>query len=100
MNLDKIREILDSSLEDISKERAIFTEIAKDSNAIGIVMFMLDAERKENKELITDLNLYLSKAHVGLEEPKLNKDGFMQKEISAFYKTGRIGHCFKQLNTD
>ena len=41
------------------------------------------------------MNLLLSKADVGLKEPELNEDGFMQKEISDFYDTAEVNHCFK-----
>lgn len=98
MNLKAIAEILNNEmLLDTQKERAICTVIAEDATAIPAILQILDAERAEKKKLIGDLNLFLSKAHIGLETPKINKGGFMQKEISEFYKSGRIGHCFKQI---
>lgn len=96
MNLENIKAIVNSEKE--SWERLLLAEISKDPQAIHLVLFMLDTERNENKELITDLNVLLSKAHLGLKEPKINKDGFMQQEISDFYKTGRIGHCFANMD--
>lgn len=98
MNLKNIAAIISNEfLTDSQKETAICIEIASDPTAIPTILKILDAERNEKQKLINDLNLFLSKAHTGLEEPKLNKNGFMQKEISEFYKTGRIGHCFKQI---
>lgn len=95
MNLQNIKHIVNSGLP--NWETLLLIELSKDSNAITNVLEILDAERQTNKMLILDLNALLSKAHVGLETPKLNKDGFMQKEIKEFYQSGRIGHCFKQI---
>jgi hypothetical protein len=101
MDLKAILEIINNEfLADFQKEKAICIVIARDSTAIPVILRILDAEREEKNKLVTDLNLFLSKAHVGLEEPKLNKDGFMQKEIADFYKSGRIGHCFKQIEPE
>lgn len=96
MNIKNIKEIVnDEMLTDNQKRHMLYLELAHDENAITTILGILDAERQEKRELILDLNLYLSKAHMGLETPKLNKDGFMQKEIRKFYKSGRINHCFK-----
>ena len=98
MDLNKISEIVQAKyLNDEQKKTAICIEIARDPNAIPTILRILNAERSERKELVGHLNLLLSKAHIGLENPKSNKDGFMQKEISEFYKTGRISHCFKEI---
>ena len=96
MNLENIKTIVNSGRE--NWERLLMIEIAKDKSAIPFMMGILDAERADNGELIRDLNLLLSKAHTGLEIPKLNKDGFMQKEIKEFYKSGRINHCFANMD--
>lgn len=95
MNLKNIQSIVNSDLP--NWEQLLIVELSTDKNIIPILLSILNSEREDNKKLIEDLNSLLSKAHVGLEEPKLNKDGFMQKEIDAFYKSGRIGHCFKTL---
>lgn len=98
MNLDNIKAIVNSGRE--NWEHLLLAEIAKDADAIPKVLYMLDTERKENKQLTTDLNALLSKAHLGLKEPRYNKGGFMQKEISEFYKSGRIGHCFANMDDE
>jgi hypothetical protein len=99
MDLKKIKQILDESLfSDSQKKLLIFDEIAKSEDAIPTILSILESERKTKEELIIDLNLLLSKAHTGLEEPEFNKDGFMQKEILEFYKQKRIGHCFKNID--
>jgi hypothetical protein len=95
MNLDNLKNIIDNPiLTDNQKRNAIYEELSKDENAIITILMTIDAERKNKKQLIADLNVLLSKSHVALEEPKLNKDNFVQKEISKFYDSGRIGHCF------
>jgi hypothetical protein len=96
MNLENIKQIVNSDLP--NWETLLLIEFSKDNNVIPKLLDILDAERYRNKMLVQDLNALLSKAHVGLETPKLNKDGFMQKEIKEFYKSGRIGHCFKNMD--
>lgn len=98
MNLEKIKEIVNAG--NINWEFMLLYEISKDEKAIPSIMQILDAERRDNKELIQDLNAMLSKAHLGLEKPQINKGGFMQKEIRDFYKSGRIGHCFANMDKE
>lgn len=95
MNLLRLKEILDNPILTENQQRtAIYEELSKDKNSITTILMILNAERERNDKLITDLNLYLSKANVVLQEPKLNKDGFVQKEIAEFYSSGRINECF------
>ncbi len=96
MKLENIKKIVDSGLP--NWETLLLIELSNDPNVIPKLMDMLDRERHMNKTLIQDINVLLSKVHVGLENPKLNKDGFMQKEVKEFYKSGRIGHCFKNMD--
>lgn len=99
MNLQNIKEILDNPILTENQQRtAIYKELSKDKNSITTILMILDAERKRNDALIADLNLYLSKANVVLQAPKLNKDGFVQKEIAEFYNSGRINECFPKQN--
>lgn len=99
MNLKNIELIItNDALPDDVKRKLIYAELAKDESAITTILRILGFEREEKKELIMDLNALLSKAHLGLEQPKVNKDGFMQKEIREFYKSGRIGHCFANMD--
>lgn len=96
LNLENIRAIVNEAPE--NWESLLMYELSKSPTTITCLLMILDAERSTNKELIQDLNLLLSKAHTGLEMPKLNKDGFMQKEIKQFYKSGRINHCFANMD--
>jgi len=96
MNLNKIKEIIELPLISKSdKESLIINEISKNENVLPTILRILNAERERKNELVNTMNLLLSKADVGLKEPKLNKDGFMQKEISEFYDTAEVNHCFK-----
>jgi hypothetical protein len=100
MNLPELKSIINSGLPDDIIKSEIINSLAKDENIIPVIMKILERERAFKKELLLDMNLLLSKAHVGLDSKKLNKDGFMQKEIIEFYRKykGYVGHCFKNLN--
>lgn len=100
MNLAELKSIINSGLPDDIIKSEIINSLAKDENIIPVIMQILERERAFKKELLLDMNLLLSKAHVGLDNKKFNKDGFMQKEIIEFYRKykGYVGHCFKNLN--
>jgi len=95
MNLNKIKEIVELSLSDSDKESLIISEISKGENVIPIILRILNAERKHKNELVSKMNLLLSKADIGLRKPRLNEDGFMQKDIAEFYDKAEVNHCFK-----
>jgi hypothetical protein len=101
MNLQKIKSIIDCDLPEDFKRSMVIAEIAKDEQVIPDILDVLNYERKERKKVITDLNLYLSKAHVALTTPKLNKEGFVQEEIISFFIKNKsvkgVGHCFMDL---
>lgn len=99
MNIDKIREILDAGLPEGITQAAIISVLAEDERVVPMILDLLDQERKTKKELLEDINLLLSKAHVGLEDKKFNKEDFIQKEIAEFYKKNKdkVGHCFKNM---
>lgn len=92
MKLERIKSIVNDGYE--NWQQLLLEEVAKDRHAIQHVLTMLAAEREETSQLTTDLNAQLSRAHVALENPAINKDGFVQKEIRKFYKEGRISHCY------
>lgn len=99
MNLEELKTIINSDLSDTVKKSEIINSLAKDENVIPVVMRILESEREFKKEVQTEMNLLLSKAHIGLDEKKLNKGDFIQKEIVEFYTKykGVVGHCFKNL---
>lgn len=104
MNIENIRKIVCSSLDEKSMRYYLIAEIARDKNAILDVMDMLNSERENNKELILDMNLELSRADVHLRDKKLLKinQKFIEGEIDKFYNKydGIIGHCFRNIKTE
>ena len=100
MNLEALKHILNSEDSNEGKESAIIQTLSMDENVIPLIMEVLEGERKRKKKMSEDMNVLLSKAHCGLEEPNINKDGYMQKEIVDFYIKYKdfVGHCFKNLH--
>jgi hypothetical protein len=102
MNLKKIFEVVtNGDIPDDTKERMIYDIISKDENALLTIIHILHAERKRKKELIINMNAELSRAHVTIKEPRLNKDHFVYNEIVKFYdkNNDQIGHCFANCDT-
>lgn len=99
MNIKELKLIINSGLPDEVIKKEVIKSISMDEDVIPIVMKILEQERQFNKEVHSEMNVLLSKAHVGLENKKLNEGGFIQKEIVDFYikYKGRVGHCFKKL---
>ena len=98
MNISKIKEIVTNPLlDDHAKRTLIITIIADDVTAIPDVLGILDRERTKRKELISDMNVLLSKADAALDSPKLNKNKFIQKEVKDLYIKwkGFINHLWK-----
>lgn len=84
-------------LSDKEKQECILSIIAEDKDAINHVLFMLNEERKQKHELLTEMNLLLSKSYYGLENKRVNKGGFIQVEIDKFYQKYKnlVWNCFK-----
>lgn len=96
MNLDRIKAIVNAGGENWKTK--LLEEIAQDKDAIPYLLRILNAERHDNQELITDLNFQLSRAHVILDSPELNKGAFVQEEIRKFYAEGRVNHCYANMD--
>ena len=102
MNINELKSIINSGLSDDVIKSEIINSLAKDENIIPVIMKILERERQFKKEIHDEMNVLLSKAHIGLDDKKFNKGNFMQKEIIDFstkYK-GDVGHCFKNLFVD
>ncbi len=99
MNLDEIKLIVNHKLyPDEIKEEKIIDILSEDENVLFIMMSILDKERKTKKELISDMNVELSKADVFIESApdiseKNNNNGFNKesvlKSITDFYRKYR-----------
>ena len=73
MNINEIKEIVNSDLPNDYKEKSILFILSKDKNVIPYLLYILERERETNKELILDSNLELSRALVTLnmnQKPK------------------------------
>ena len=102
MNIKELKSIINSGLPDDVIKSEIINSLAKDENVIPVVMEILERERQFKKEIHEEMNVLLSKAHIGLDDRKFNEGNFMQKEIIDFYTKykGYVGHCFKNLFGD
>jgi F0F1-type ATP synthase delta subunit len=116
MDIKKIKSVIDNETHsDEQKESLIINILAKDKSAIPVVMKILEAERENNIELISDMNLELSRAHIFIDElnpallPKKEKQtnlgeqftkNFIIDKISEFYikYKGALTHCFNRFN--
>ena len=108
MDLKTIKEIVNSGAKDEIQEALIINTLANDEKVIPMILEILSSERKENKDLIMDINLELSRAHIYIdmrpESKAENKDcfnkGFIMDEIAKFYikNKGKILHCFNRFN--
>ena len=99
MNIKELKSIINSGLPDDVIKSEIINSLAKDENVIPVVMRILERERQFKKEIHEEMNVLLSKAHIGLDDKKFNNGNFIQKEIIEFYTKykGHVGHCFKNL---
>jgi hypothetical protein len=84
MDINGIQQIINSSASDEQKEWLIIELLSKDESVIPMMMKILDTERRRKSALTIEMNVLLSKAHLGLDNNKINKDGFIQNEIVAF----------------
>jgi hypothetical protein len=102
MNLKEIKKVLEYNIPDETKRTLIIRILSEDKNVIPTIMEILDYERQKKAELIGEMNMQLSRAHIGLDNPKMNKDKFIQKEITQFYlkNEDQVGHCFKDLSKE
>lgn len=101
MDIKKITEIVNETMIDSDTKRLmIINVIAEDIEAINDVLEILGRERRQRKEMISDMNNLLSKADAALDAPKLNKDGFIQSEVKELYTkwSSVIKHVWKKYD--
>lgn len=89
MNLNKIKEALNSGMPNELIRMTILEIISNDESAIPQLLEILNHERSRKKQLIADMNLELSRSYLALEEPIFRKDGFVVKKIKEFYETNK-----------
>ncbi len=113
MDLELIKQIVNSGLPDESKEYKIIQVLADDEKAIPEIMKILESERSMQRRLIMDMNAELSRSHIFIElevpdKPSKNKKnpnegfskGFVVGEIEKFYVKYKsvVTHCFNRFN--
>ncbi len=103
MNVKKIQEIVNHPLyDDEMKERLIVRALAEDETLIPTLLEILAAERVKKGKVIREMNFQLSRAHLTIEHPEVNKDQFIEKELIKFFHkyTGEfgVGHCFANMD--
>ncbi len=113
MDLELLKQIINSSLPDDVKEHKIIGVLAADDNALPEMMKVLESERSVKRRLITDMNVELSRAHIFIDlevvdKPSKNKKnsnegfskGFVIGEIEKFYTKYKslVTHCFNRFN--
>jgi hypothetical protein len=74
MDIKKIKEIVNSDFPEDFKKYAILSTIAKDRDAIPYMLQVLEEEREQQRELLLDTNLELSRALVVLNDKNLKSN--------------------------
>lgn len=99
MNIKKIREAV-TNYNDDDARHLIIGILAEDENVIPTIMQILDYERERKKKLLTEINFQLSRAHLTIERPDINKNNFVFNEIVKFYKknSDQVGHCLANMD--
>ena len=114
MDIKAITEIVnDKFTDDKTKAAQIIIVLAKNENVLSDVMEILKEERVLKRELLTDMNMELSRAHIFIDSfmppiPKLKKEAeekgfsksFVLDKIAEFYikHKGIIRHCFNRFS--
>lgn len=104
MDLKKIKEILDiDTASDKVKESAIIDVLAQDKRLIPILLSILQAERLEKKDTISDCSLALACSHMYINDTKvtgkkraIDRDCVLDM-IKDFYEKykGKVDHHLK-----
>lgn len=82
MNLDKIKEIVNSDLPRVFQRKKILETIALDEDALPDIIHIIEFEKVYKDQLIRELNMALSKGLVALEQTKILTDKERQDFIS------------------
>ena len=108
MDIDIIKEIVNSEDSVHQKEIRLLEHLASDKDCIPILMRILNSERTMKRELIKDMNLELSRAHIYIDMMQESKSdakgsfnkGFVLNEIAKFYFKYKqvVTHCFNRFN--
>lgn len=100
MNLELIQSIVnDSFVPAESKKKLILMAVATAEDAIPSILQIVEAERRQNKELILDLNANLSIALVALTDNyKGENKKFIVETIKKFYNSQDLIGCTMKID--
>ena len=87
MNLEKIKEIVNSNILEEYKKQRILKELSQDPNVVNTLIELLSLERTRGKELIADLNLEVSRYNVHVNNIELLNSNidFLNTETKNLY---------------
>ena len=71
MNINELKLVINSTMTNELKERAILTILSQDNKVIPHILEILQNERATNKELLLDTNMELSRALIVLNDDNL-----------------------------
>lgn len=98
MNIKAIKEVVNSPIPDENKEYLITQILSQDRKLIPILLDMLNHERNQQKELIDDLNVEVSRYHSSIKDIRFLKKQipFYNQETKKLYEKwkGYIGPLF------
>lgn len=97
MKIDLIKSIVNSNMPIEYQKQSICSIIGNDDDSIGIIFEIIKERTRQDKELIIDTNLELSRALVYVDNPKSIKRDFVKGEIHKHYLKWKdtIKCCFK-----
>lgn len=88
MDIRKLSEVINNPfLEDNIKEKMIINVLSEDPNVLLTLLGLISSERKYNKEIISDLNLEVSRYQVHINDKSLLKKNlsFLNEETKKLY---------------
>lgn len=99
MNIKEIKSVVNAGYDDPLCRQLIIRILSEDEELLPLLMDILAAERKRKAKLAIEINFQLSRAHLAVENPEINEDNFIDREITKFYIKNKeqVGHCFKDL---
>ena len=90
MDIKSIKQIVNSNLPIDYQEKAILSIIANDKKVIPYIMEILENERKQNKELLLDTNMELSRALITLNANPSDAKGKKAMKEQTDFVVGEI----------
>lgn len=98
MDIEAIKRIINNeSLMPFQIESQIISVLAESETVINDVLKILEAERQFKNKMGREMNNLISKMDTALDNPLLNENGFMQKQVKQFHKfySKYYSHNFK-----